>query len=148
MLLVAGIVACWRPGAGWKLVGLFVGLLALALLGIACGLWRSAALTEASLAEQQLDEVLTAAMTAAGGAACGSAGQACGAGQVRDAVQARGASQMRDAGRARDAGQVCGAGLVCSAGKLRVAVAWCASTGPDNLTSGSAGNPLMGGPAR
>jgi len=73
VLLVAGILAVSRPGIGWMLVGLLVALLALVLLGIAWGLWRSAALTEAAVAEQRLDEVLTAAAAAAG-AVCGSAG--------------------------------------------------------------------------
>jgi len=80
VLLAAGVLACGRPGVGWKLVGLVVGLLALVLLGVAWGLRRSAALTEAALAEQRLDEVLTEAAAAAGGAPCGSAGQSCGSG--------------------------------------------------------------------
>ena len=80
VLLAAGVLACWRPGVGWKLVGLVVGLLAVVLLGIAWGLRRSAVLTEAALAEQRLDEVLTeAAAAAGGGVACGSTGQLCAA---------------------------------------------------------------------
>lgn len=80
VLLAAGVLTLWRPGAGWKLVGLVVGLLALVLLGVAWGLRRSAALTEAALAEQRLDEVLTSAAAAAGGGAtCGGAGLSCGA---------------------------------------------------------------------
>jgi hypothetical protein len=81
VLLAAGVLACSQPGVGWKLTGLVVGLLALVLLGVAWGLRRSAALTEAALAEQRLDEVLTeAAAAAGGGVACGSTGQLCGAG--------------------------------------------------------------------
>ena len=79
------------------LLGLLVELLALVLLGIAWGMWRSAALTEATLAEQRLDEVLMAATAGSScvpagtgsaasasdgssGARCGSSGLACPAG--------------------------------------------------------------------
>lgn len=90
VLLTAGVLALFRHGIGWLLVGLLVGLLALTLLGIAWGLWRSVALTEAALAEQQLDAVLTAAAgagsqagdSARGSTVCGSTGQLCGAGSM------------------------------------------------------------------
>jgi hypothetical protein len=90
VLLVAGILAVSRPGIGWVLVGLLVALLALVLLGMAWGLWRSAALTEAAVAEQRLDEVLTAAA----GAICGSAGSP-------------------STGSPDGAGSPCGAGPMC-----------------------------------
>jgi uncharacterized membrane protein len=86
VLLVTGILTASLDGIGWKLAGLLVAVLALALLGVAWGLSRSAALTEAATAEQQLDEVLLAAAgssgatcAAAGGATCGTTGLACGA---------------------------------------------------------------------
>jgi hypothetical protein len=79
VLLVAGIVAAFRDGIGWRLAGLLVAGLALVLLGIAWGLRRSAALSEAAAAERQLDEVLAAA---AGGGVCGSSGLACGSGSA------------------------------------------------------------------
>jgi len=78
VLLVAGLLAMFRDGAGWKLAGLLVAVLALVLLGIAWGLHRSAGLTEAANAERQLDEVLAAAAAEAGGGLCGSTGLACG----------------------------------------------------------------------
>lgn len=78
VLLIAGILALFRAGVGWKLAGLLVAALALVLLGIAWGLRRSATLTEAVDAERQLDEVLAAAAADAGGGTCGSIGQACG----------------------------------------------------------------------
>lgn len=89
-VLVAGILTVSLDGAGWKLAGVLVATLAVALLGVAWGLWRSAALSEAMLevtaAEQRLDEVLVAAARSSGAAGdgkpqdstCGSAGPACG----------------------------------------------------------------------
>lgn len=83
VLLIAGMVAAFRDGIGWKLAGMVVVLLALVLLGIAWGLRRSAALTEAIAAEQRLDEVLAAAAAeAGGGGVCGSTGQMCGSGSA------------------------------------------------------------------
>jgi hypothetical protein len=78
VLLVAGALGVFHHGAGWKVAGLLVAVLALVLLGIAWGLRRSAALTEAADAERRLDEVLTAAAAEAGGGMCGSTGLACG----------------------------------------------------------------------
>ena len=80
VLLIAGILAASRDGAGWKLAGLTVAALALVLLGIAWGLRRSAALTAAADAERRLDEELTAAAAEAGAGVCGSTGLACGSG--------------------------------------------------------------------
>ncbi|HST47910.1 hypothetical protein [Jatrophihabitans sp.] len=106
VLLVAGMLAFSRHGVGWMLAGLLVGLLALVLLGIAWGLRRSAALTEAAAAEQRLDEVL---MAAAG--PCGVPAGASGAGG--------GSTGMSRAGGvpAGVSGGRCGStGLACPAG--------------------------------
>jgi hypothetical protein len=75
VLLVAGLLTVSRDGVGWKLVGLLVAGLAVVLLGVAWGLRRSAALSEAAAAERRLDEVLLAA-AGASGAACGGTGAA------------------------------------------------------------------------
>ena len=82
VLLVAGSLAMSRDGIGWKLTGLLIAVLALTLLGVAWGLRRSAALTEAAAAERRLDEVLAAAGSVCGSAAlmCGSAGEPGGCG--------------------------------------------------------------------
>lgn len=80
VLLIAGVLAVFRDGAGWKLTGLLVAVVALALLGICWGLRRSAEITEAANAERRLDEVLAAAAAEAGGGMCGSTGLACGSG--------------------------------------------------------------------
>lgn len=88
-LLVAAVLTMSLAGAGWKVAGVLVAALALALLGVAWGLWRSVALSQAAAGEQRLDEVLAAAARSQGaacggdstGAACGSAGsRGCGAG--------------------------------------------------------------------
>ena len=118
VLLVAGVLTSSRDGIGWKLAGLLVAVLALALLGVAWGLRRSAALTEAAAAERRLDGVLAAAARSQGGA-CGG-------------VDAERSSHPDDAQRA--AGSVCGsAGAVCgSAGAV------CGSAG---AVCGAAGEP-------
>jgi hypothetical protein len=81
VLLLAGILTLSLDGVGWKLAGLLVMALAVVLLGVAWGLRRSAALSEAldeaTAAEQRLDEVLVAA-AGSSGVACGSAGSVCG----------------------------------------------------------------------
>jgi hypothetical protein len=73
VLLVAGALAVSLDGVGWTLTGGLVALLAVALLGVAWGLWRSVALSEAAAAERRLDEVLAAAARSQG-AACGGPG--------------------------------------------------------------------------
>ena len=84
VLLVAGILTSSRDGIGWKLAGLLIAVLASALLGVAWGLRRSAALTEAAAAERRLDGALAAAARSQGmacgaeGSVCGSAGVLCG----------------------------------------------------------------------
>jgi hypothetical protein len=95
VLLLAGILTVSLDGVGWKLAGLLVATLAVLLLGVAWGLRRSAALAEATAAEQRLDEVLVAA-TRSSGTACGGAG-------AQDSPQA-----------GKSEGSTCGsAGLVC-----------------------------------
>jgi len=72
-LLVAGVLAMSLDGIGWTLTGLLVAALALVLVGVAWGLRRSAALSEAATAEERLDEVLVTA-AGASGVTCGGAG--------------------------------------------------------------------------
>jgi hypothetical protein len=81
VLLVAGVLTVSLDGVGWKFAGLLVAVLALALLGVAWGLRRSAAMTEAADAEHRLDEVLAAA-AGSGGATCATTGLACGSGSA------------------------------------------------------------------
>jgi hypothetical protein len=93
VLLLTGVLAVSLDGLAWKLAGLLVVAVSVVLLGVAWGLHRSAALTEAAEAEHRLDEVLTAAAAEAGvscgpagaaggpagsGAACGTTGLVCG----------------------------------------------------------------------
>ena len=73
VLLVAGVLVVSLGGGGWTVAGMLVTLLAVALLGVAWGLWRSVALSEAAAAERRLDEVLAAAARSQG-AACGGPG--------------------------------------------------------------------------
>ncbi len=108
VLLAAGLVTVSRHGVGWTVLGLLVELLALVLVGIAWGLWRSAALTEATQAEQRLDEVLLAATAGAG---CAPGGVSAGTGSA--------GSTSAGAGGAADGpgGARCGGtGLACPAG--------------------------------
>lgn len=72
-LLAAAVLVITVDGVGWKLAGLLVAVLALGLLGVAWGLHRSVAVSDAAAAEQRLDEVL-AAVARSSGAACGSTG--------------------------------------------------------------------------
>ncbi len=105
-LLVTGALTITLDGLGWKLAGLFVAALAVALLGVAWGLRRSAALSEAADAEQRLDEVLTAA-AASSGVGCGSAGGSAGS---------EGSSAGSSAAPCGTTGLVCGAaGAACLA---------------------------------
>jgi hypothetical protein len=101
VLLVAGGLALSRAGIGWKLAGLLVTLLAVGLLGVAWGLRRSAALSEAAQAERRLDEVLVAAAEA-NGSSCGAAGTtaagATGAGAASVSAVAAGDAACGSAG--------------------------------------------------
>ncbi|HEY0167002.1 MAG TPA: hypothetical protein VGB75_08175 [Jatrophihabitans sp.] len=102
-LLVTAVLTITLDGAGWKLAGLLVAALAVVLLGVAWGLQRSAALSEAAEAEQRLDAVLTAAAGSSGGA-CGSAGS-------------EGGSLDSEGGSAGSSAAPCGTtGLVCGLG--------------------------------
>lgn len=104
VLLVAGGLTMSLAGIGWKLAGLLVVVLALALLGVAWGLRRSAALSEAAAVERRLDGVLAAAAR--------SQGVACGTAEAQRSQDAGG--ELGPAGSAGSAGSVCGsAGSIC-----------------------------------
>lgn len=105
VLLVAGLLAASLHGLGWKLAGSLVALLALVLLGVAWGLRRSAALSEAAAAERRLDEALLAAARVAPGTGpdawvCGTSGLACGSAGESDGCGASCLARTRsEAGR-------------------------------------------------
>ncbi len=77
-LLVAAVLVFTLDGAGWKIAGLLVAALAAVLLGVAWGLRRSVALSEAADAQRRSDEAVLAAAAEAGGGVCGTTGQVCG----------------------------------------------------------------------
>jgi hypothetical protein len=109
VLLVAGGLAVSLDGAGWTVAGVLVAMLAMALLGVAWGLWRSAALSEAAAAERRLDEVLAAAARSQG-ATCGAGGDgadARGAGSQGAGSQSAG-SQGADSSICDSTGVICG----------------------------------------
>lgn len=75
VLLVAGVLAVVLSGSpAGHLVGAVLAIFALLLLGIAQGLFRSAALTDRALAEERLD----AAILSADGGSCGGSCDSCG----------------------------------------------------------------------
>ncbi|MDQ2837380.1 MAG: hypothetical protein M3Y42_04550 [Actinomycetota bacterium] len=80
VLLIAGVLsAILSDSITGRLVGPVVALIALLLLAISTGLFRSARLDERAGLERQLDEAILATAGAAdcGGSGCGGAG-ACG----------------------------------------------------------------------
>jgi uncharacterized membrane protein len=75
VLLLAGILAAVLSGSpAGHLVGAVITVIALLLLGIAQGLYRSASLTERALAEQSLDAAILSADGGSCGGDCGSCG--------------------------------------------------------------------------
>lgn len=107
-LLIAAILVITLDGVGWKLAGLLVAVLAVGLLGVAWGVWRSVALTEAAEAERELDEVLAAAAQASG--------VTCGPASSQGASHGSAGSEG-SAGATSSEGSTCSStGLVCSSG--------------------------------
>lgn len=74
VLLVAGLLpAIGAPGLAWKLVGVLVCALALALAGVAIGLRRTAESDDRARREAELDAAIMATAGACGGD-CGTCG--------------------------------------------------------------------------